>query len=201
MTLCSKNVSFVIIVAILTLFSVDVSGKNMQGKFGFGYEQTLLGVRGLTVQYWTSPKFAVDIVGGTGFELDKDNNSTTTLLFAGGFKYVMVATRYANLSVGIRADVGWRSKNIIATEADGATVLKEVGNVTQWGLEAPLEVEYFFSDSFSVNVITGLSFTMVSKDGAVLDPQGFGGVTTPEYKGVGIGGGSLFGGAGFRFYF
>ena len=132
------------------------SAKNMAGKFGAGYNQTLLGVRGLTFGYWSGTDLQLSMTVGSGFVLDASNSNTTTILASVGFKYVMVATKFANLSAGVRADLGWSSRQESTTA--GATTPKDTTgvtsgpttNVTQWGVEAPIEVEYFFSDSFSI---------------------------------------------------
>lgn len=185
-------------ICLLALYSPAVA-KNMHGKFGAGYGQTLLGVQGLTFGYWSSPELQLGLTVGSGFVLDPDNNNTTTILAALGMKYVMVATKFANLSAGIRLDLGWASRQEKAV-ADG-TDTKVSTNVTQWGLDAPIEVEYFFSDAFSVYMATGITFTIVPKGGPVLKQAGLGAVDQEEYKGVGLGVGGLFGSAGFSFYF
>ena len=183
------------------------SAKNMAGKFGAGYNQTLLGVRGLTFGYWSGTDLQLSMTVGSGFVLDASNSNTTTILASVGFKYVMVATKFANLSAGVRADLGWSSRQESTTA--GATTPKDTTgvtsgpttNVTQWGVEAPIEVEYFFSDSFSIFMATGVTFTMVPKGGPLLTQQGLGSVDQVNFKGVGLGVGGLFGSAGFAFYF
>lgn len=183
-------------IALSLVFAPSIIlAKNMHGKFGVGGNQTLLGVTGISFAYWSSPELELSLTLGSGFVLDPDNNNTTTVLASAGFQYVLIATKYANLSLGVRADVGWASKVAANGDVIGGS------NVTQWGLEIPIEVEYFFSDSFSIQVSTGAHFTMVPSEGAVLKPGGLGSVVEGDYKGVGLGVGSLFGGAGFRFYF
>jgi hypothetical protein len=170
-------------------------GKNMNGKFGFGYQQTLLDVQGLSFSYWASPSVAIQVIVGAGFSLDEGNSNTTTLKSAVGVKYVLLGTRYANLSVGIRGDLAWRSGESMDDPAGKGA------NVTQWGIELPLEVEFWFSDAVAINLGTGAMFTGVPSRGALLSPGGLGGVSSPNYKGIGLGAGTLFGNAGFCFYF
>ncbi len=182
---------------LLVAFVVPLSsaqGKNMNGKFGFGFQRTMLDVAGFSFNYWTTPKLSLQVVVGTGFVLNANNDNATTVLASGGLKYVLFSTKYANLSVGARADIAWAST--VTSEGQPNS-----NNVTQWGVELPLEVEFFFSDSFAVNLATGATFTMVPSEGALLTPAGLGAVAEPEYKGIGIGTGSLFGHAGFSFYF
>lgn len=237
-------------VAILMLLAGSpAQAKNMHGKFGVGFQRTLLGVQGLTFGYWLTPKLAFQGTAGMGFEVydiyllaDKlddagdpvvekglnvmtigtDSTDTTTILGNMGLKYVIYATKFANLSVGAAVDLGWKSKLVYdvpaaqaldeATqaldEADvGGTITRWQSSVLQWGLELPIEVEYFFSDALSINLAAGFTFTMVPelrqqvKNKAILQQDGLGAVKESNYTGIGIGVGGLFGQAGFRFYF
>lgn len=199
------------------LLAGPAAGKNMHGKFGTGYQQTLLSTRGLQFTYWASPQLAVQLLMGAGFVLNEDNDSTTTILASTGFKYVLYGTKFANLSIGGRLDIGWASRiltpqygkstDCLAAEAKDEleTQCDESSNVTQLGLEIPIEVEYFLSDAFSFNLATGATFTVVpegpDRDTLLLQTGGLGNPGHAEYKGIGIGVGSLFGHAGFTLYF
>ena len=194
---------FAAAVFALAAFSASTaSPKNMHGKFGFGLQRTLLGVEGINLNYWASPKLAIGFVLGTGFVLDAENNNTSTVHGSGGLKYVVYATKFANLTVGVKADVAWASKVEDAEDSE-----LNASNVTQWGAELPLEVEFFMSDSFSFNLAAGATFTMVPEKPAkftenlvLLKSSGLGGVERENYKGIDVGG-ALFGHMGFLFYF
>ncbi len=192
--------TILMITLMLALFggTTELLAKNMHGKFGAGYSQTLLGVQGLTFGYWSSPDLQLLMTVGAGFVLDENNANTTSLLTSLGFKYVLIATKFANLSAGLRFDLAWSSRQE-APSSTGDPVVST--NVTQWGIEAPIEVEYFFSDSFSVFLATRVTFTMVPDGGPLLTQSGLGKVDQVDYKGVGLGVGGLFGSAGFSFYF
>ncbi len=197
------RLSLAVAVFALVAFSASTaSSKNMHGKFGFGLQRTLLGVEGINLNYWASPKLAVSFVVGTGFVLDADNNNTSSVQGSGGFKYVVYATKFANLTVGMKADVAWASK---VEDVENTDV--SASNVTQWGAELPLEVEFFMSDSFSFNLAAGATFTVVPErpdkfaDSLVLlKSSGLGGVEQEKHKGIDVGG-ALFGHMGFLFYF
>lgn len=214
--------------ALTALSAFPASPKNMHGKFGFGLQRTLLGVEGINLNYWASPKLAVSFVLGTGFVLNADNDNTSTVHGSGGFKYVVYGTKFANLTVGVKADVAWASKMEALVEdsntsagdaapaddepAGGAGDETEdsyvnASNVTQWGVELPLEVEFFMSDSFSFNLAVGATFTMVPErpgdfpeNLVLLKSSGLGGVERENHKGIDVGG-ALFGHMGFLFYF
>lgn len=186
------------LMVLLLSLSAPADAKNMHGKFGAGYSQTLLGVQGLTFGYWSGPDLQFLMTLGAGFVLDENNANTTSILTSVGFKYVLIATKFANLSAGVKLDVGWSSRQESAPVAGQTTVST---NVLQWGLEAPIEVEYFFSDSFSVYLATGVTFTTVPEGGPLLQQTGLGKVDQKDFKGVGVGVGGLFGSAGFAFYF
>jgi len=184
----------------------QASAKNMHGKFGTGYQRTLLGAQGLSFTYWGSPQLALCFQLGAGFVLDANNDNTTTILAAGGVKYVFFGTKFANLSLGAKLDLGWATKLTVPhVGTDGAPGTRDISNVTQWGVEVPLEVEYFLSDAFSFNLATGVTFTAypndVDRSNAFLATEGLGSPGEGEFKGVGIGGGALFGHAGFTLYF
>ncbi len=201
--------------------------KNMHGKFGFGFQRTLLGAQGFSFNYWATPRLSAGVLAGLGFSLDADDDSSTTLLGSIGFKYVLVSTRYANLSAGLAADLGWANRIRYhalddsgnpayedVKDASGKTsqvaVIHQVKSPTQWGIVLPIEVEYFFSDAFSINLATGFSFTMTpdlpddapaDTQAAILRQDGLGTVSLANQKGIALGAGSLFGHAGFSFYF
>jgi len=166
----------------------------------------MLGVEGLSVTYWTTPNLAIGITAGAGWLLDDHDSgegdkdlSSTRVYFAGGIRYVLKSTKYANLSIGALADIGWTSN---AISGEGASA-EELGSETQWGLEVPLLAEFFFSDAFSVHLATGIVFTAGPAKGQVLDPARPTGLGVPnqvEHKGVGVGTGDIFGMAGFTFY-
>ena len=213
---------------ILAGSSQVAQARNMNGKLGFGYQRTMLGVQGLSVGYWMTQKLAIQMTAGLGFErfnINEDGSAsevwTTALLGAAGLKYVMYGTKFANLSVGALFDFGWTSKLLYSkqssTTADDGTVSTQTSqgvdnNRMQWGVEIPLEIEFFFSDAFSINLATGLFFTISPKASSedasavafrntILEQSGLGAATEPDQIGIAIGAGGLFGHAGFKFYF
>jgi hypothetical protein len=190
------------------LLSAPVAAKNMHGKFGVGYQRTMLSAQGLSFTYWATPMLAMSYLMGAGFVLDAHNDNTTVLLASGGIRYVLAGTKFANLSVGGRLDLGWATKLTLA-DPSAAGGFKDASNVTQWGVEVPIEVEYFLSDAFSFNLATGMTFAIypdgTSRQSAMLDTAGLGSPVAADpdgnSKGVGLGVGGLFGHAGFTFYF
>ena len=123
----------------------------------------------------------------------------------------------ANLSFGAMADLGWSNKLVY----DSGVFIDGKGNTTvvqststnriQWGVEFPMEVEFFFSDAFSINLAAGMFFTVVpsapndftagASNASILEPTGLGEVNSPDEIGIAIGAGGLFGHAGMTFYF
>jgi len=207
----------IVLLALVALFASTAAppaaAKNMHGKFGFGFQRTLLGVQGFSFDYWATPRLSAGLVAGLGFGLDADDESTTTLLGSVGFRYVLVGTRHANLSAGLVADLGWANRiryTAPPANAGDPSTTSQMKSPTQWGIELPIEVEYFFSDAFSINLATGFTFTMTptfpsdappDTPAAILHPEGLGAVSLSNSKGIALGAGSLFGHAGFSFYF
>jgi len=202
--LSKKPFVLLLCLGALALCPATAGAKNMNGKLGFGLQQTLLGANGLSFTYWATKKMAIDIVAGAGIIIPDKGDTTATILAAAGLRYVMLGTKHCNLSIGAKVDLGWANK-LYYTNGAGETL--DQGNVWQWGVEIPIEVEYFFSDAFSINLGTGITFTMLpelpgkTSDEAILDASGLGYTTGSKDMGIGIGVGSLFGHAGFTFYF
>lgn len=228
--------SLVCLLALATM-PTAASAKNMHGKFGVGFQRTLLGVQGFSFTYWMTPKLAFVTTAGLGFDRTDVNQAreetaadgtvtvgvvaseswSTKLLAASGVKYVLYGTKYANLSLGVIADLGWANKliydadTLLDAEGNAQTVQATATNRIQWGLEVPMEVEFFFSDAFSINLAAGMFFTVVpsapadyrggAASAAILNPTGLGEVDAPEDIGIALGAGGLFGHAGMTFYF
>jgi hypothetical protein len=233
----SRRVGFLVLLLSLSLCPWAAQAKNLHGKFGVGFQRSLLGVQGFSFTYWMTPKLAFLTTAGIGFdratihrqkevsgadgtvttEIQESESWSTRLLAAAGVKYVLYGTKYANLSFGALLDLGWANKLVY----DAGTVVDAMGNAQvvqatssnrlQWGLELPMEVEFFFSDAFSINLAAGMFVTVVpdapsnytagSANASILSPTGLGEVSEPGEVGIAIGGGGLFGQAGFTFYF
>ena len=219
----------------LALAPATGAAKNMHGKFGVGFQRTLLNVQGFSFAYWMTPKLSFLTTAGLGFartevnlpvaaddgtgaiEIRTSEVWSTKLLAATGIKYVLYGTKYANLSFGALVDLGWANKLIYdadtVVDADGNAQVAQAtaSNGIQWGVEFPMEVEFFFSDAFSINLAAGMFFTVVpsapdnytegSSTAAILAPAGLGEVSNPDEIGIAIGAGGLFGSAGMTFYF
>ena len=192
------------------LSTSPAQAKDMNGKFGVGFIQTLGGVSGLSMRYWVSRRVGIELDLGVSYT-QRSVGGTTEILVAAGVFYALVQHRFANLLVGIRADVGllanpMRTHNSVVA---GTAVNSEQGSTTaevdsapaQFNFELPLIVEYFFSDSFSVNLAVGIVLVIVPDGGQILDTDGLGKVYEGDEIGLGIGAGGLLGSAGFTFYF
>jgi hypothetical protein len=198
------------LLAAAMLLPAPAEARNMKGKFGLGFQQTLLGARGLGLSYWAAKRLSIDLVLGAGFVVsdkdeDGDRTSGITILGALGLKFALVSAKFCNLSLGLKFDLGWANR--LPYEDAGGNVRSDK-NVVQWGLEIPLEVEFFLTDIFSITLGTGFTFTMVpdSPGGGeweqnILYETGLGYTKETGSLGIGLGVGSLFGQAGFTFYF
>jgi len=197
---------------LLAALPAPAEAKNMQGKLGFGYQLTLAGAQGVSFTYWALERLAVQVMAGAEFRLDRKNEVSSAIHFGIGGRFVLLATRYANLSLGLRAALGyapnlWITSTVTRCTPDGADLLcadetsrRTASNVVEVAVEAPVEVEFFFSDSFSVLLGAGVMAVFVPKEGEVLHPLGLGAVHEAGHKGIGIGTGAAFGSAAFNFY-
>lgn len=198
------------LLAATFLVAPEAQSKDMNGKFGLGFTQTLGGVSGIGARYWATRRWGIEAVVGVSL-LDVDRiRVSTDIMVAVGVLYGLIQHRSANLSIGLRADIGIRARPSVArsrTVVVGDAVDTEGGpagpadTTVQLNLEIPLLVEYFFSDSFSIHMAFGLLAVIVPDDGLVLETDGPGSASDEIDFGFGIGAGGVLGTAGFTFYF
>ena len=200
-----------LLVLVAVLSAASAEAKDMNGKFGLGFSQTLGGVSGIDFRYWATRRFGIDTTVGVSF-FDRDSlRGVTDVRAAAGFLYSFLQSRHANLSVAARLDVAFRTvpadrqqtvrvgDAVDSTEASRTLAADET--TWQFNIEVPFVVEYFFSDAFSVNVAVGFVMVIVPSAGGLLESSGPGATVTRGEIGYGIGAGGLLGSAGFSYYF
>jgi len=199
---------FVLIFALAALFlSSTAHAKDMRGKMGIGAISALSGAEGLSLRYWASRDFGVEILTGLSV-LDREEGKTR-VAFAGGIQglYVLREIGRANLNVGLRVTLGYLNEVNAEITPGGSNEnaqaeQSEESAILHVATEIPLTLEYHFADAFSIQMSTGLLISFIPERGAVLEggPLLWGG--SPE-SGVAfaIGSGGLFGNAGFTYYF
>ncbi len=185
----------------------DTHAKDMRGKLGVGANTTLTGAHGLTVRYWPTRRFGVEIMAGTTVARGSTTGNRVNVAFSAQFSYVLREIGRANLLVGVRGVIAYVNDDnfgLGSTATEGADISN---SYVHPAVEAPLTIEYYFSDAFSVQLAAGIALSFVPKEGALLTGGTlFGDIHTSEpsrdYETVlGLGSGGLFGSAGFTFYF
>ncbi len=174
--------------------SSHARGKDMNGKFGIGYSNSLSGAQGLGITYWTSKNLAINLLGGLEFVVDQEMDSSNVILGGLGTKFVLLSTRHANLTLGAKAIVAYSSDqyNYNASEADSHY---------QFAFEIPIEAEYFVSDSMSFLFSVGISGVVMGEDAILFEQtSGLGNTDKLGFTSIGIGTGGLWGFSGFVFY-
>lgn len=184
--------------------------RDMNGKFGLGYEQTLGGVSGIHLKYHVRD-FVIQ--GVLGFDIFKptDSDPRTAVRGALGVAYHFARFEVVNLGIGIRGDVGWRNGEAVTAAArsecrdQGGSDCDTRKEPSAWefNLEIPLLAEVFFTDHFALSLQTGVLFQFVTKSRVALQAPSSGPVTDGREKGFGFGfgGGGLFASMGFTVYF
>ena len=205
--------TLIFIVLTLLAFASCTSvaqAKDMRGKLGLGALSSLSGAEGMSLRYWNSRSFGVELLAGVSV-LDRDQG-TTRVAFAGGVQalYVLREIGRANLNVGLRLTLGYLNEVVaegaLSTPGEPNTnsTVKEVQEDAHFHLatEIPLTLEYHFADAFSVQMSTGVVVSFIPEEGSVLEggPLLWGG-KQDQGTAFGLGSGGLFGSAGFSYYF
>ena len=176
----------------------------MRGKLGIGANTTLTGAHGLTVRYWPNRRFGVEIMGGATVARGSTEGNRINVAFAAQISYVLREIGRANLLFGVRGVVAYVNDEAIS----GASTEPDLANsYIHPAVEAPFTIEYYFSDSFSIQLAAGLAVSFVPKEGSLLSGGPILGninaaSSSRDFDTIfGIGSGGLFGSAGFTFYF
>lgn len=195
------------------------AAKDMNGKFGVGYTQSLGGVSGLNLRYFVGD---VQVEGTVGFDLFQPSKSAvdlgtwTSVKGSVGALYYFARSDQANLGTGLRVDLGWRSREAVGGEAAGECAagdgneacqrdaMARASSAWQVNIEVPLQAEFFFTDHFALGLATGLLFTIITQEGQAPLATGTKSLAADTKKkgfGFSLGSGSLFGTASFTYYF
>jgi hypothetical protein len=175
----------------ILLAGAAASGKDMNGKFGVGFDQSFGGVSGLDIKYFLGD---IQLSLTPGFEMFKPSGGSAAIAFniALGGIYNFARSDSANLGFGVRGSLGYQNKY--------------AGDCLSGAIEFPLQAEYFFSDHFAIHGGVAIVITIQGKSGSALTPPNTpGGLaaknTAGKGVGFGIGNGGFLGNAGFTFYF
>lgn len=198
---------------LLTAPALDAEARDMNQKFGLGYEQSVGGVSGISLKYHIK-NFSV--AATVGFDIFKptDSDPRTAVRFAAGAFYDFARFKQVNMGIGLRVNAGWkngeavnseRMKKLNCTDADSCSGLVTSGDVWQVNLEIPLVVEVFLSDHFAFTLSAGFVITILTEDEVVLGNANLNPsmASSTEESGYGfsLGMGSMLATAGFMVYF
>ncbi|NOZ00354.1 MAG: hypothetical protein GXP54_00495 [Deltaproteobacteria bacterium] len=211
-----RTAVFIAVMSTAVVVSMPASARDMNGKFGLGFDQTLAGVSGISAKYWIGD-FAIRGILGIDFVVPRSGGTKTGVNFALGMIYNFARSEAANLGIGVMADLGYR--NAASTGGD---------SVIQVNVEVPLTAEVFVTDHFSFHISVGIAIAIIPQAGTALgdarpktdskgntitdaqgnvisyqgNPSATGEAAGENDKvGVHIGSGSLFGNIGFTYYF
>lgn len=173
-----------VLLLILSFGATDLQARDMDGKLAIGYGQGLSrsGVSGLAVDYWIG---YVKVGALVGFDmwLPDEGDGTTEVKAAMHVLYAVARARHANLNIGIRGNGGF--------EVFGDD------QATGFGIELPIEAEYWVTEHVSLTGHVGLTIDLLDgKSNPLLDE-----VEPGEGVRLSLGATGFAGGVGFRFYF
>jgi len=186
--------------AAALVWAPPANAKDLAGRFGVGVVQSLGGVSGLAFRLWPSERLGLEAIVGVRVIVaggSSESQLATSVGGSVGVVYNVARSLHANLGLGGRVSVGYRSRSAAQLLDPAATE-----SITQVNLELPSVVlEFFLSDSFSVSVATGVVIDLVPAAGRTLDVPGHEGFDTPSTTIVDIGIGALAGSLGLVYYF
>ena len=195
--------TFVTLLLTSLLLTERAEAKNLQGHLGLGLEQSISGISGMTVRYWSGDRVGIHATLGGGLSAGVGENQDqvgSSLGLSAGMVYNVARSLHANLGVGVRAAIAMRNEALRNALSSSTGDTRE-GDDLQFNIELPIVIEYFLSESFSVSVSTGILLAFIPAEGAVVTPKGNGGESVPKTIGVGIGAGSITGSLGAVYYF
>lgn len=201
------------VLAVCLLIPATAGARDMNQKFGIGYEQSVGGVSGINLKYHIK-RFT--IAGTVGFDIFKptDSDPRSAVRFAAGAFYDFASFKKVNMGIGLRVNAGWknaeavnagRRKELGCTDNDSCSGMVKSGDVWQVNLEIPLVVEVFLSDHFAFTLSAGFVITILTEDEVVLgtdrlNPSMASGTDESGF-GFSLGMGSMLATAGFMVYF
>lgn len=178
--------------AMGTMVALPAMAKDLDGRFGLGYDQSLSGVSGLTARYWIGD-LGIQGILGLDFVKPDQGDSQIEFDFGLGAIYNFAKSEHANLGLGLNLDLGFANK---AAMGGGDSSF-------QFNVAIPLRGEYFLSDNFAFNASVGLVIAIVPEKGQVLGAMSATGHPGAAAKDIqfSLGPGNLFATGGFTYYF
>ncbi len=202
-----------VLVVLAAFAPASSAAKDMSGKFGIGFDQSLGGVSGINFKYFMGD-FSLWVTPGVDLFAPKDGDTAVALNIALAGIYNFARSEQANFGAGLRVDFGYRNK--------------AAGDTWQVNLEIPLVAEFFFTDHFALHLSTAIVLQIIPDTGPALSAPTAASLTkngssstvttvvtsadgktqtitttTTGRQGIGFsfGSGSLVGSAGFTYYF
>jgi hypothetical protein len=139
--------------AVAVALAAPASAKDMNGKFGVGFDQSIGGVSGVNLKYFIGD-FSIWLTPGVDLFAVKDGDTAVAFGVALGGIYNFARSDAANLGAGLRVDFGYSKK--------------AAGDTWQVGIEVPLVAEYFFTDHFALHFSTAIVIQIVPGSGPAL---------------------------------
>ncbi len=186
MLMLARRVPALLVAATLGLLVTPgaAQAKDLSGHFGIGVEQSLSGITGLTARYWPLDNIGFSVTFGADIVIrDEGDLDQTSIRSTFGPIFNFATSLHANIGIALRGAVAINS--VFA----GSTTTSVGG-----GVEVPLHIEFFMSDSLSFSVEAGFLLWV--------DPKATTHDTDPNDTGlISFGFGSVIANAGVVYYF
>ncbi|MFZ4577644.1 MAG: hypothetical protein ACOYOB_04530 [Myxococcota bacterium] len=181
------------IVLMGTLCCLPCQARDMTGKAGIGALATTSGMQFLTLRYWRT-NVATEVLAGwqSLAENAVDAADVTQLRVGLGLGYRIGDQPKASLTAGVRPwmQIEYRTVRVDTTD--------QTNTYLRYGVEFPLQGEYFVSDNFSVLGTVGVSVAFGAPVGVAQDALA---QETRDGSVLVTLGGGFSGGLGMSYYF
>ena len=163
------------------ILPLSVHARDIDGGKSLGFAQAIGGPNGIAMGLAVGDFHFETLLGGSYFS--GNSSASATFISAGlATHYHLLRAKRAALSVGTRLNLGTGSSVKTSQTEGGLQTEILTSDIVQWGVDLPLRVYWFPTDSISIHTEFGIAvlfgtegeqlFGETSKNGFSLEPNG-----------------------------